>query len=247
MPKKALGALIIHGFTDRLDSIQIIKSAIEELGLPTGTPILRGHEAESPEALRGVTWQDWAEDARTGLRALLQNAEKAMVIGNSLGGLITLNLAAENPEKIDSIVLAATPIKINSPLAPGQPLSFLTPVITKLLKKWNTPPTYVDTEQIKHHTSYPWVPMDSIATLLDFTLAARAYLPAINLPTLIIQSTNDSTAAPESARIIYESISTPPEEKEIIWFEETDHEMFRDLEREAVVTAIKEYVKQRIN
>lgn len=246
MPKMPFGVLIFHGFTDRLDSIQIIVSALAGLDLPVRTPVLRGHEADSPEALRGVTWGDWVADAEAALEGLLNEAEKAIVIGYSLGGLVALTLAVEHPGDIESIVLAAAPVQLNSPLAPGGPLNFLVPLIKRLVKKWDTPPAYVDRERIKYHTSYPWVPMDSIASLLDFTVAARNRLSEVSVPTLILQSRNDSAAAPGSAKVIYDTISTPPNEKKIIWFEKTEHEMFRDLEREAVTGTVADYVKKRV-
>lgn len=246
MPKKPFGALIIHGFTDRLDSIQIIESAIVPLGVPIRMPVLRGHGAESPEALRGVTWQDWVADADAALRVLLEEAEKAIITGYSLGGLIALTLAVDNLENLDSIILAAAPVQINSPLAPGRSFHFLIPLLKRLIKKWGMPPIYVDTERVKFHTSYPWAPMDAIISLLDLSVVARNQLPKVKVPTLILQSHNDSTATPESANIIHKYISTPTDDKQIVWFEKTEHEMFRDLEREAVVDVIREYVNKRI-
>jgi len=217
------------------------------LGLPIRMPLLRGHGAVSPEALRGVTWPDWVADAEAALQDLMKETEKAIIVGYSLGGLIALTLAAENAHRIDSIVLAAAPVQINNPLAPGRSLHFLTPLLKRLFKKWDMSPTYVDTERVKFHTSYPWAPMDSIISLLEFSVAARTHLPEVNVPTLILQSHNDSTAAPESANIIYESISTIADEKRIVWFEKTEHEMFRDIEREAVVDVIREYVQKRLS
>ena len=246
MPKKPFGVLIFHGFTDRLDSIQIIASALAGLELPVYTPVLRGHEAESPEALRGVTWGDWVSDAEAALESLLRETDKAIVIGYSLGGLLALTLAVEHPEDIEGIVLAAAPVQINSPLAPGGPLHFLVVLLKRLVRKWDTPPVYVDTERVKYHTSYPWAPMDSIVSLLDFCLVVRNRLPEVSVPTLILQSRNDSTAAPGSAKVIYDTISTPPNEKQIVWFEKTGHEMFRDLEREAVTRTVADYVKKRV-
>ena len=247
MPKKPFGVLIFHGFTDRLDSIQIIESAVAALEVPVRAPVLRGHEAGSPEALRGVTWQDWVADAESALEELLRETDKAIVIGYSLGALVALTLAAEYPQDIDSIVLAAAPVQIKSPLAPGGPLHFLVALITPLVRKWDTPPVYVDTERIKYHTSYPWAPMDSIASLLDFSVVVRNRLSEVSVPALILQSHNDSTATPKSANIIYDTISTPSNEKEIVWFEKTEHEMFRDLEREAVTKTIVDYVIERIS
>ena len=246
MSKTPIGALILHGFTDRLDSMKIIESAIAGMELPIRLPILRGHGAESPEALRGVTWQDWVADAEAALQDLLEQTEKVIVIGYSLGGLVALTLAAKHSDNLDSLILAAAPVQLNSPLAPGRPLHFLTPLLKRLFKKWDMPPVYVDTERVKFHTSYSWAPMDAITSLLEFSVVTRTHLHEVAVPALILQSHNDSTAAPESANIIYNKIATPSDEKQIVWFEKTEHEMFRDLEREAVVGVIQDYVKERV-
>jgi carboxylesterase len=63
---------------------------------------------------------------------------------------------------------------------------------------------------------------------------------------LILQSHNVSAAAPESANIIYNNIATPSDEKQIVWFDKTEHEMFRDIEREEVVDVIRDYVRKRV-
>ncbi|MFO7742587.1 MAG: hypothetical protein R6X31_09775 [Anaerolineae bacterium] len=56
MQQQPLGVLILHGFTSSLDCVRGVESAVKALGVPTRMPTLRGHGAESPEALRGVTW-----------------------------------------------------------------------------------------------------------------------------------------------------------------------------------------------
>jgi carboxylesterase len=60
-----------------------------------------------------------------------------------------------------------------------------------------------------------------------------------------MQSRNDSTVAPESADIIYNNISTPREQKHLVWFDETEHEMFRDCEREAAIGTVVDWVRKR--
>jgi carboxylesterase len=52
--------------------------------------------------------------------------------------------------------------------------------------------------------------------------------------------------APESAKIVYNGISTPVDQKRIVWFKETEHEMFRDCEREAAIEAVVDYVRERV-
>lgn len=245
MAKQPYGVLIIHGFTSSLDCVSGIEAPLKALGLPTRMPGLRGHSAESPEALRGVTWRDWVADAEDALKDLLTEAERAIVFGHSMGGLAALTLAADRADVIDSIVLAAAAVQLASPLAPGRPFHFLVPVLTRVLKKWDMPPTYADPKLAQYDTNYAWTPMDAIVSFLEFSKATRHRLPEVRVPALIMQSRQDTTVAPESAKIIYDSISTPPDQKRIVWFEVTEHEMLRDCEQEAAIGTVVDYVRER--
>ena len=62
MSKKPYGVLIVHGFTSSLDCVNGLEPPIQALGLPTRMPVLRGHCAESPDALCGVTWPEMFRD-----------------------------------------------------------------------------------------------------------------------------------------------------------------------------------------
>ncbi len=247
MTKEPFGVLILHGFTSSLDCVRGVELAVKALGLPTRMPILRGHGAESPEALRGVTWPDWVADAESALRDLLDGVEQAIVFGHSMGGLVALTLGADHGDVIDSLVVAAAAVQLSSPLAPGRPLHLLAPLVTRLLNRIDMPPVYADPSLAEHDTNYPWAPSDAALSLLTFSKRTRRRLPEVEVPTLILQSHNDSTVAPKSAEIIYEHISTPAGEKQIVWFEETEHEMFRDCEREAAVAAVASWVRERSN
>lgn len=249
MAKQPIGVLVIHGFTSSLDCVSGVETAIKALGLPTRMPVLRGHCSESPEALRGVAWRDWVEDAEAGLQDLLTEADKAIICGLSMGGLVALTLAADAAgaagSAIDSIIVAAAAVQLASPMAPGRPLSFLRSLVTRLVKKWDVPPVYADPALAEFDTNYAWAPTDAISEFLAFSQATRRRLPEIRVPALIMQSHKDTTVAPESAQIIYDGIATPPEQKRIVWFEVTEHEMFRDCEREATIQTVVDYVKER--
>jgi carboxylesterase len=246
MPKKPFGVLILHGFTSSLECVSEIEPPMKKLGLPTRMPILRGHCAESPEALRGVKWQDWLADGESALLDLLKEANKVIIVGLSMGGLVTLDLAAKYPDKVDSIVLAAAAVQLANPLAPNRPLSFLRPVIKLLFKKWTVVPVRADPSLLQYDNNYPWAPMDSIDQLLEYMGESRKTLPKVKVPALILQSRKDEVVVPESANIIYDGIATPKKDKKIIWYEVTNHEMFRDCEREKIIKDIEKYVKARI-
>jgi carboxylesterase len=243
--KQPLGVLIIHGCTSSLDCVRGLEPPIKALGLPTRMPVLRGHGAKSPEALRGVTWHDWVADGETALQDLLTEAERVIVFGHSMGGLVAMTLAAEHALAVDSLVLAAAAVQLVSPLAPGRPLHFLVPVVRRIVRKWDLPPVYADPRLAQYDDNYRWAPMDALLSFAEFTEVTRRRLAEVRVPTLILQSRKDTTVAPESADLIYNGISTPQEGKQIVWFDVTEHEMFLDCEREATIEAVVQYVRER--
>lgn len=252
MSKKPIGVLLLHGFSSSLDCVRAVEPPLKALGLPTRMPVLRGHGAASPAALRGATWQDWVSDAESAMKDLLEEVETVIVIGLSMGSLITMTLAAERGKQIDSIILIAPIVQLTDPMAPGKPFYFVPkyfgPLLRPLLKymKRDWPPIYADPALDQFNTNYLWVPLDAGASVLVFAEVARKRLGDVEVPALILQSHADSTVAPESANIIYDEISTPPEQKRIVWFEKTEHEMLRDCESEAVVDEVVKYVRERI-
>jgi carboxylesterase len=239
------GVLILHGFTASLDCVGGVATALEALRVPIRVPVLRGHCADSPEALRNVTWHDWVADAEASLRGLLTEAERAIVVGHSMGGLAAITLAADDGEDIDSLVLAAAAIDLANPLAPGRPLHFLLPLVRRLYDTWDLPPRYADPWCAETDTTYRWAPTDAIVELFDFIVATRRRLPEVTVPTLIMQSRSDTTVLSKAAERLYRSISTPAEQKRIVWYEETDHELFLDCQREATIATIVDYVRER--
>jgi carboxylesterase len=246
MSKKPFGAVLIHGITGTPENVKAIAPPIEALGIPVLLPTLRGHGAESPEALECVEYMDWLEDAEKALLEILEQAEKAIIIGHSMGGWIALNLASEHPDKIDSIVVAAGTTLITSPFGPYRPLHFLYPIMLKLFKKWDMPPNFADPKLTYRDPTYPWAPTDVFKPLFDFLRLTHSRLPGVNVPVLILHSRNDTTNSPDGVEPMYNRLSTPEDQKRIVWFEKTEHEMFLDCETEVVVQTIVDFVRERM-
>ena len=246
MSTNRLGILLIHGYSSTPDNFRDLIPQVKALGLPYCSPCLRGHGAKTPEALRGVDWKEWLAGGEDALLELLKEAEKAIVIGHSMGGWIALNLAVDHREKIDSIIIAGASTRVVTPLGPGRPLHFLVPLIGKLANKMDWVPVYADPGLAQSDPSYRWVPMDATIQLFDFMKATQKRLSEVNIPIQILHSKNDSMNSPEGAKTLYDSISTPKDQKRLVWFEQTGHYMFLDCEREEVNRTVVEFVKERI-
>lgn len=232
--KKPLGVLILHGFTGSLDTVRSLAPVVEKMGLPYRMPTLRGHGTRY-EDLVGVTARHWYEDAEAALKDLRAEVDQVVVVGLSMGGLVTLNLAMEHADDLAGIVLVAPFLRC------ADPLSMLTPLLAMLVPFWASPNSFADAELAKGCTNYKKFPTRTFQDLLRYGTEMERRLPEVKVPTLVLHSRKDTIAHPIGAKIIAERISAPT--KEVVWFERSGHEMFQDLESEAVVKAIADHLE----
>lgn len=247
MEKSKLGVLILHGWTSGMSTVSGLEVPIRSLGLPTRMPILRGHGASSPEALKGVKWEDWVEDATAALDDLLTEAEHVVIVGHSMGGMLALHLGAVHPQGVDSIITAGSPGKMSTPFAPGNFLFSLFCILWPLIKKYDKETLkYADPELAKLDDSYRWAPISAIKELFDLLQVQKKILLDVKVPALIMQSTKDTSVKPESANFLYNEIGTPVEDKKIAWFDKTEHGMFLDVESGQVIKSVIDFIEERM-
>jgi carboxylesterase len=241
------GVLLLHGFTGNPDTIRPLVAPLRALDLAVVLPLLRGHGADSPENLRGITWPDWLADATAALAELHSQVDRVIVVGHSMGALVALELAADQGPGLDSLVLMATPLQLASPLAPGRPLQALRPLLQRLLRSWPIPKSYADPRLGCNDGSYPWAPMGALISFLALVERTGTRLKEVTLPTLILQSHGDPVVLDTSAETLLAGLTTPAAEKRIVWFERSGHELLRDVDRDAVIEAVLQFVGERLN
>jgi len=232
--KSEWGALVLHGFTSSLDCVRGIEPFLKARKMAYRFPILRGHGAV-PHDLAGVTYEDWVEDAEKALLELSKHAKKIVVIGLSMGGLVSLDLGIKYPELVSNVVTMAAALKFADPLSP------LSPVLAKVFKYWWSPNSYTDLNlKAERDTNYPFFATDSFASLYDASKQVEQRLDGFDRPIMILQSKSDTVVSPEAAKVIYKKISST--DKEIVWFKKSGHELGLDLEADAVFAKIDEYL-----
>ena len=244
--RSPLGVLIIHGFSATHESVQVLLKPLRELGIPISLPILAGHGASSPEALRGLKWDAWMADAEQALEELLLQAERIIVVGHSMGALLSLNLAVRRPGKVDSLVLAAPAIKLVSVLAPGRPLHFAARFVSFFVKNWGLKSVFSGEHSLNTMLHYEWAPTDAIISFFELIKKIRPLLGSVRVPVLILHGCRENTVRPESASILYHQIATDASAKSILWLKRSGHQLFCDCERETAVQAIIEFISRRI-
>ncbi len=244
--RNSYGVLILHGFTATLDSVAALCAPLRELGIPVSMPLLAGHGASSPEALRGIGWDAWLADADKALQQLMLETERVIVIGHSMGAILSLNLAIRYQGKIDSLILAASAIKLVSVFAPGRPLNFAARFVSRIIKNWELHSLSSGQQSNANVLHYTWVPTDAIISFFELIKRSRPLLGQVTVPILILHCRQEQTVLPESATIVYNMVATEPSAKSIVWLEHSGHQIFSDCEKEKAIETIMDYVAGRI-
>lgn len=229
-----LGALVLHGFTSSLDTVKGLAPHLQAAGIPYRMPYLRGH-GRTPEALRGVKWRDWVDDAAAALDDLLSEVDQATIVGLSMGGLVTLSLLLERPQRLGGAVLVAPFLEAANPLAR------YCEVLALFVKKFPAPkpPAYENYVC----TNYTWFPTDSFVQCHRFQKHLEPRLKEITLPLLVLGSTRDTVASPRGVQRVYDSVGSS--QKAIRWFNRTGHEMMQGCEKDAVFAEIMAFLEAR--
>jgi len=234
-PRKSenIAVLLLHGFTSSTDTVDSLIPHLEKASIPFERPILRGHGTRYQD-LRGVRARDWYVDAERALIKLYTEGHRVVVVGLSMGGLLALDLATRHPEMIAGVVTVAAALKFKDPLAS---VAWL---VAKFVRYFPSPQAYTDLELAKRGTNYKKFPVDAFVSLYRYSKSIAERLPEVHVPIRVLQSKADQIIAPESANIIYEKVSSPL--RQIVWFEESGHEMMQDCEAEAVLTEIMAFI-----
>ncbi len=89
-----IGVLVVHGFTGSTQSMRYLGESLHRrFGFSVVGPRLPGH-GTSPDDMETTGYLDWLGGAEEALRTLAARKRKVFVTGLSVGGTLTLNLAA---------------------------------------------------------------------------------------------------------------------------------------------------------
>jgi len=197
--------LLVHGFAGTPHELEYLEKRLTLEGYPVFAPTLPGHGI-SKKALAKTNPKMWLEFIQNELNKLTQTFDNVIVIGFSLGGLLSTHLASS--PKISKLIFINTPIWVfNIPIILGDIL------IPK--KNWLA---YIK----RYKSSASKAGPKSLLHFWRFMHAARPNFAQIKTPALIIQSSQDETARPKSGLFINNSI---PNSK-LVKIDGTRHQIF---------------------
>jgi carboxylesterase len=236
------GVLLIHGFTGTPYEMRYLGERLTERGLTAVGPTLPGH-GTSIDDLDATRWQDWVaavDDAFTALRA---RCREVAVVGQSLGGLLALDLASRRSAEMLAVGTLAAPLWLGGlatavirAAAPGRPLARVG--LSRLPKLGGSDVRSRDAKRA--NPSYRAIPLRALRELAAFMRVVDGELAAVCAPTLIVHAADDHTAPVACAARIRNAIGAPVVRSRILT--ESFHLIAIDVERDVVAAEVAAFI-----
>ena len=202
--------LLLHGFTGSPWELRPLGEALATRGLHVLAPLLPGH-GTTPEALVGVTHRDWTRAAARALFSL-RGHRRVFVAGLSMGSLLSLQLAARYPERVDGLTLIAPAIHFKGPhmwllkrLRHHGLLERFKPWVLKTGTDVSDPAVLAEAPVLP---AFPSARLQDLWHLQDVALEA---LPHVRCPTLVAVAEQDHVVDPAGGQLVVRGLTGAPE------------------------------------
>ena len=207
------GVLVSHGFTGTPQSMRYYGEALHRSGYTVIGPLLKGH-GTTPMEMAGTTARDWIQSLREALDKLRKTCAHIFVTGLSMGGTLSLYMAAMYPEVFKGVITINAALNLESPqlaelaLDPEAPAAV--PGIGSDIK-----------DPGSKELAYLEVPVLSVKEAYALSGITRDLLPKIKCPVLVMTSRDDHVVSTTNGRLIPYLLNT--NRIESLWLENSYH------------------------
>jgi carboxylesterase len=197
---RAVGVLLVHGFTGSPASMKPWGQALAERGCAVEVPLLPGHGTRWQD-LNKVTWGDWYAEAETAFERLRADCDSVVVAGLSMGGCLVLRLAEERQGQVAGILLVnAFLSSIRTELTLLPVLKYAVPSVRGVVNDIKKP------DQDEH--GYDRLPLKGLAEVTAMWKVVVPDLKLVTQPLLSFRSEDDHVIDPSSSATLLHGVSS---------------------------------------
>ena len=195
-------------------------------------PLLPGHGTQIEDML-STTWADWSEAAETAYTELATRSDGVVVVGLSMGGMLSVWLAERHPE------IAAIAV-VNPLLAPPDTdtLAFLQAMIDGGDEVAPGIGSDIAMEGAVE-AAYPGLPLRATLSLFAAAAEVERELESVTCPTLVFTSVNDHVVDPVSSEKLVARAKGPVEQ---VMLERSFHVATLDWDKDEIEARTVEFV-----
>jgi carboxylesterase len=234
--------LLLHGYNDSPQSMASVARAFHARGWTVHVPLLPGH-GRTLQSFAQARAEDWVQASRMHLNLLQAAYGEVAVGGLSMGGAISIVLAAKNPD-IRAVVVFAPYLHASMPLRLLRILAPIAALGARYLASGGGRSVHdpvASDAMIAYRRSTPrlLIELDRIVRM------ARAALPRVMQPVLVIQSREDNRIPLASAEEAFGRIGSP--DKTLHWTTGNGHVVTVDHGHEAIEQLAADWLEARLS
>lgn len=234
--------LFLHGFVGAHDNFWEIPQRLADKGYRVRRMLHAGH-GTTPQDFADTPTDDLLDHVLDEIHALRETHDKVILIGHSMGG--ALSTIAASTEDIDGLVLAAPYFGVTYQWYHVLPVEFWGSITNRLIHRVYKGDAFVRVKRPEAKSqimSYRWIPSKAAASLTRIGNQAKDpdTLKKVTAPVLLIHAKDDFAASPQAAQKALNQMAS--EQKTTLLFDNSDHHLFWDYDREQVSEAILQFV-----
>ena len=231
------GVLLVHGLNGSRKDFAEMEALLLARDMVVVNMLLPGHGSKKVRDMLGTGWADWSQAVFDELHLLKQRCDVVFLVGHSLGGALSLHVAAH--EEVAGIVSMCSPSRmnpwLNTAVRIGKHITPLLPTLREDVRDREARQRY-------QREAYRWTPMRPVDSLLQFLPHLCEELPRITAPALIMTSIHDHVVPARDGRDIYRRIGS--REKHLVTFHRSYHVVMKDHDREEVFAKTLAFIQR---
>ena len=238
------GVLCIHGFTATPYEMHYVGRRLADLGMTVVGMLLPGHGGTAAD-LDATTWHDWYAGVEAELARLRARCGRIAVVGQSLGGLLTLHTARHHGRELAAVASLGAPLWLTR----GADLAIRALRRLRLIDKIPPVPKAggpdVRDREMKARTPTLRVfPPRATRSLWDFAGIVRAELDGVTTPIFVGHGRHDHVAPPACADEIVRRVASRDVRQ--LWLEDSFHIVPLDVDRDRLASELGRFLVERL-
>ena len=205
---RAVGVLLVHGFTGSPASMKPWAQALAEQGYAVEVPLLPGHGTRWQD-LNRVSWTQWYDEAAAAFDRLRESCDAVVVGGLSMGGSVVLRIAEERGDQVAGIVLVNAFVSSTRKELKALPvLKHVVPSLRGVVNDIKKP------DQDEH--GYPRLPLKGLSAVTEMWGTVVPDLKRVTQPLLYFRSSDDHVIDPSSSPTVLRGVASVDVEERLL-------------------------------
>ena len=226
---------ILHGFSSTTYEVKALAEFLGQNGYHTIAKNLPGHGTTVDECNR-IKFKHWLDFVKEDIANLSSISDKTYVVGNSMGGVLSLFLASEFP--LNGFIAGGTVLKFKRYFT----TNFIVPLVCKIMKisKKKSPEAYKHI-QFYGYPEYPLVALNEYRKMINMVLPK---IKNIKIPGLLIHSYADRMSVMDNINMIKQRLTI--KKIDTVFVKKAHHNMFdNNPDQNLIVNRILKFLKEK--